>query len=51
LNKFSDTANKEHLHFTADQIGIPNLNHFNWAKQPTPLVKIINEWIKKTTEN
>jgi len=51
LNKFSDTAKKEHLHFTADEIGIPNLNHFNWAKQPTPLVSIINEWIKKTTEN
>ena len=51
LNKFSDAASKEHLHFTEDQIGIPNLNHFNWAKQPTPLVRIINEWIKKTTEN
>jgi len=51
LNKFSHAANKEHLHFTADQIGIPNLNHFNWAKQPTPLVGIIDEWIKKTTGN
>ena len=51
LNKFSATANKVHLHFTADQIGIPNLNHFNWAKQPTPLVRIINEWIKKTIVN
>jgi predicted alpha/beta hydrolase len=51
LNKFSDTANKEHLHFTADQIGIPNLNHFNWAKQPALIVSIINEWIKKTSEN
>jgi len=51
LNKFSDTTNKEHLHFSADQIGIPNLNHFNWAKQPAPLVSIINEWIKKTSEN
>ena len=51
LNKFSATANKVHLHFTADKIGIPNLNHFNWAKQPTPLVKIINEWIKETIVN
>jgi len=50
LNKFSDKANKEHLHFTADQIGIPNLNHFSWAKQPTPIVGIVNEWIKKTTD-
>jgi predicted alpha/beta hydrolase len=49
LNKFNDAANKEHLHFTADQIGIRNLNHFSWAKQPTPIVRIINEWIKKTT--
>ena len=49
LNKFSDKANIEHLHFTADQIGIPNLNHFSWAKQPAPIVGIVNEWIKKTT--
>ena len=47
LNKFSDAANKEHLHFKADQIGIPNLNHFSWAKQPTPIVRLINDWIKK----
>lgn len=49
LNKFSDAAIKEHLHFTADQIGIPGLNHFNWAKQPMPLVRIINEWIKNNS--
>ena len=47
LNKFNDKANKEHLHFTSGEIDIPNLDHFNWAKQPTPLVGIINEWIKK----
>jgi len=47
LNKFNDTANKEHLHFTADEIGIPNLNHFSWAKQPIPIARLINEWIKK----
>ncbi|HEV8513284.1 MAG TPA: alpha/beta fold hydrolase [Cyclobacteriaceae bacterium] len=47
LNKFGNGAHKEHLHFTEDEIGIPNLNHFSWAKQPTPIVKLINEWIKK----
>jgi len=53
LNKFGDATNKEHLHFTEDEIGIPNLNHFSWAKQPTPIVKLINEWVKKidTTMN
>ncbi|GHN02067.1 hypothetical protein WSM22_35560 [Cytophagales bacterium WSM2-2] len=47
LNKFNDKAPIEHLHFTADQIGIPNLDHFSWAKQPAPIVRIIDEWIKK----
>ena len=49
LNKFSNKAKIEHLHFTADQIGIPNLNHFSWAKQPAPIVGIVNEWIKRTS--
>lgn len=49
LNKFNDKARIEHLHFTADQIGIPNVNHFSWAKQPSPIVGIVHEWIKKTS--
>ena len=46
--KFSPQAKIAHLHITEKEASIPQLNHFNWAKDPDYFVGLIKTW---TMEN
>jgi predicted alpha/beta hydrolase len=33
-------------HLKPSEVGVPELNHFQWAKRPTPVAGLIAEWIR-----
>lgn len=43
--KFHPSTAVHHHHLTPDEAGIPNLNHFNWVRQPKGIGSIIQEWL------
>ena len=45
LNKFSKESMIKQIHLTGKDVGIENLNHFNWTKKPLYVVNLINEWL------
>lgn len=45
--KFHPAAPIHHHHLTPDEAGIPNLNHFNWVRQPQGISVIIQEWLNQ----
>lgn len=38
-------AEIKHVHFIPGEHGLKKINHFTWAKNPAPFVKIIKDWI------
>lgn len=44
LNKFSASCEKIGYHLVGEDVGIFDLNHFNWVKSPKGIIKIIIEW-------
>lgn len=44
-HKYHDSAPKDHHHLSPEEAGIPKLNHFNWARQPSGVVKVIQSWL------
>jgi predicted alpha/beta hydrolase len=36
-------------HLRPAELGVPALNHFQWAKQPAPVAELIAEWIRAAT--
>ncbi|MCB0629492.1 MAG: alpha/beta fold hydrolase [Saprospiraceae bacterium] len=45
LSKFGEDTMKTHLHLNAEEIKVPHLNHFNWAKLPEGIVGKALEWM------
>lgn len=45
--KYHVAAPVHHHHLSPSEAGIPQLNHFNWARQPTGVVQIVNSWLPK----
>ena len=37
----------QHITITKKETGIPNLNHFNWAKHPDYFVEVMKNWLLK----
>lgn len=42
--KYNSSADIVHKHVSIEASGIPNLNHFNWAKQPDYMINMITNW-------
>lgn len=43
--KYHDSAPVHHHHLSPEEAGIPKLNHFNWARQPSGVVKVVQSWL------
>jgi len=45
LSKLNDRADIDHLMIKAEMLGLTEVNHFNWARKPQHLSKVIKHWI------
>ncbi|MBX2873810.1 MAG: alpha/beta fold hydrolase [Saprospiraceae bacterium] len=43
--KYHTSAPIHHHHLSPEEAGIPKLNHFNWARQPSGVVKMVQSWL------
>lgn len=43
--KFNVESPVRHLHLSVEDTGIPDLNHFNWARQPGKIVDLVVAWV------
>lgn len=39
-------ASVTHRHLLPREVGVPSLNHFQWAKHPAPVADVITEWVR-----
>lgn len=46
-NKFGSASQIEHIHLMPDDPRNDHFKHFNWAKKPANIVKMIDEWMHK----
>jgi predicted alpha/beta hydrolase len=33
-------------HLSPSEVGVPELNHFQWAKRPAPVAELVAEWVR-----
>ncbi|NRB51590.1 MAG: alpha/beta fold hydrolase [Saprospiraceae bacterium] len=43
--KYHASAPIHHHHLSSQEAGIPKLNHFNWARQPSGVIKVVQSWL------
>lgn len=43
--KYHSSTPIHHHHLSPEEAGIPKLNHFNWARQPSGVVKLVQSWL------
>lgn len=46
-SKFNEASSIEHIHLMPDEPRNDHFKHFNWAKKPANIVKMIDEWMQK----
>ena len=45
IGKFGANENKEYIYLKNDDLRNENFGHFNWAKKPKEIVRLIEKWI------